>query len=852
MTTFFCFRGIDWNLTNMNKFLSTCLFFYISIIFSASAQESSDSTQVIMLMEEATVFFQKTEFKQSEQKYLEAKRLAKSLGLLERYFLCEKEIIKIYWSDYRLDIALEKSEVLLKDVREHLGRETFVAAHVFNNFGNIYLSKNEIDSAKKYFLKSDNIARKFNEKGLNLRSSANYNLGIINVELGGIGSAQDFFYKAYKLDQVIYEEGHINLVYGLNSLGSIALRRLLLDEAQSYYEDAIDLLKINENVGTLYSSLLFNLGSVYLGYEEYKKSRILKIQSLENNIKLFGSTHFSNGYFYSGIAATFESEGNADSANYYFKKALTFETKLLSSDLRRLLFTYRGIAETEPVANKEIAINYLLKAIKIAKSISGGIELRNNHLKDMYSALGNLYRKHKDLKGSELYIRKAIALDEAEYNERHPILIESYRSLAITLALDDKLNESMEYIQKSLQANHDSWEANTYDNPPLADVHSKPGFLRSLAEKSKILQLMIKSGGRHELIDDLIENYILMDRTLRYVRKSYTNAEDKKEILNISHSLYEKAIDACYDAYIKSNENGYLDKIFYFMESSKASVLSDALKQQKSVENLGIDNELILLERRSKADLVYYQTQLIDEKSKVEEQKDSKKIAFINGKLFDIDQTLDSLIRVFENKYPEYYKIRYEDDVITLNDIQGKLRDREQMIEYFLGDTSAYVFTIAKNGFNVRPLENPNLIRQQVVAFREALSNPNDDVKSHTYTRLGKALYDKLLGPIGSLNEIHRLTVVPDAELGYLPFGLLLSDAIDTIDIVAYSHYPYLLKNYDVAYSYSATLLFNNDQKPNVKQDKRVTHVSFAPSYDEESIASNRRSLGKFRGRLKS
>jgi len=62
------------------------------------------------------------------------------------------------------------------------------------------------------------------------------------------------------------------------------------------------------------------------------------------------------------------------------------------------------------------------------------------------------------------------------------------------------------------------------------------------------------------------------------------------------------------------------------------------------------------------------------------------------------------------------------------------------------------------------------------------------------------------------------------------------------------STYPYLLKDYDIGYAYSATLYFRENQQQQ-RDSKNDGYISFAPSYEgstEESITL-RSSLGRFR-----
>ncbi|MEZ4981982.1 MAG: hypothetical protein R2769_10430 [Saprospiraceae bacterium] len=73
-----------------------------------------------------------------------------------------------------------------------------------------------------------------------------------------------------------------------------------------------------------------------------------------------------------------------------------------------------------------------------------------------------------------------------------------------------------------------------------------------------------------------------------------------------------------------------------------------------------------------------------------------------NSKIFDLNQQYDSLKTYLEFNYPEYYKLKYDLSTISLGEVQEKLLKPEQtLIEYFVGDSSIFIFTVQKDNYNV-------------------------------------------------------------------------------------------------------------------------------------------------------
>ncbi|MEI2422038.1 CHAT domain-containing protein, partial [Arthrospira platensis SPKY2] len=73
-----------------------------------------------------------------------------------------------------------------------------------------------------------------------------------------------------------------------------------------------------------------------------------------------------------------------------------------------------------------------------------------------------------------------------------------------------------------------------------------------------------------------------------------------------------------------------------------------------------------------------------------------------------------------------------------------------------------------------------------------------------------------------------RLIIIPDNELGYLPFEVLITKEFTT-DNLDFKKLPFLIKKHPVSYTYSATLL---NRKPEKTLNPNRKILAFAPSYE--------------------
>lgn len=98
-----------------------------------------------------------------------------------------------------------------------------------------------------------------------------------------------------------------------------------------------------------------------------------------------------------------------------------------------------------------------------------------------------------------------------------------------------------------------------------------------------------------------------------------------------------------------------------------------------------------------------------------------------------------------------------------------------------------------------------------------------------TLSREGWAIYEALLEPILPKDDQLALAVIPDGVLNFVPFEALLNSK--PLSGTGYSGLPYLLKQREISYGYSGTLLSRVQSKP-VQEDNQNPEpacLAFAP-----------------------
>ena len=291
-------------------------------------------------------------------------------------------------------------------------------------------------------------------------------------------------------------------------------------------------------------------------------------------------------------------------------------------------------------------------------------------------------------------------------------------------------------------------------------------------------------------------------------------------------------------------ESTYLHRAFRAAERSKSVLLTEVLRSSQAEQFAGIPDTLLEAERQVETKLAAYRKLIEDEKSKATDVN-STKILLWQSYLFDFNQERDSITYLMETQYPDYYRLKYDLSVASTKEVQDYLQhqDSTALPEYFMGDSNLYRFLITPD--DVQLFQQPvDSITHSLNRFHEVLEEyrriaeqqKNEAWQRLHFQKLSQAshhLYQLLIPlTLGSLEGINQLLIVPDGQLGYLPFELLLTQVPTQtrLDDLSYADLPYLLKSYQVRYEYSSTLLLEEYSTPKAKE----FYAGFAPVYGEK------------------
>jgi len=638
------------------------------------------------------------------------------------------------------------------------------------------------------------------------------------------------------------------------------------------YNKKAEKMRLTINDGLLWRSKL-NIGSNYYDLNEYKKA----ILYLESALRLKGSKSVDDSIsVYSLLSECYMEKGDFDQAKSFALKSINIKASLFEVNTSLNAFASILINSNDSV-NLGEAIKYSEEALRLSRSIQDQ--------ENVEVALNNLGRANKSLgktKDALEYYNQAIDVIDKPDNYYNAILL---NNIALVLIDQHKhtysiniLNESLTKYKLFYETYYNYDYAAPYEN--LADNYiALQQFQPAFFHYQKAL-INITNNFRTE---DIFNNPNPADSSLFIYSNTdmirvlhlkaiaayqYYKQNDSLKYLNLANQCYQTAFNF-HDQLQKdiSTENSRLFQVksivfygehalkvanelqengidvskaaFRFMEKNKATVLLQAMNEADALQFANLPDSLIEKEKDLKIAINHYNRQLNETVNPV----DSTTIKQVDSLLFNTKLSYQKLINNLENNHPEYFRLKYQQNKIELADVQNQLDDQRALLSYFVGDTSIYTLLILKDRSQLFKIQKPADWEDIINNFQEAITLSDTDERFNKYNKKSFAkfvtnahiLYRCLLqGPLEELNNIPHLKIIPDAELNYIPFDLLLTNSVDTSS-VNYIELPYLLKQKTISYAYSAALMMEQQQANTTEKD--YAYVGYAPKYDNSNYS---------------
>ncbi|HRH48476.1 MAG TPA: CHAT domain-containing protein [Panacibacter sp.] len=566
-----------------------------------------------------------------------------------------------------------------------------------------------------------------------------------------------------------------------------------LDEDRRYF---LNFLGISYNIAGDYAKALFYYQQRYLNAKENKKYRALVSSAINISVLLNELNNFDSSIqllqYALSISGTIPQQSSllANLAEAYAGKR-QFDSAAIPLQ--------KGFAILDTIKDKSglddrYAILYKTKAVimQSQRQYATAIKAWQQSLVYTIKSSGSVFNR---------YAGKAFTGMAENFYSLHQYdsaLYYYHRALGTVVAVDS---------------------SNLLSLPASKSIYAENTIMNALDGKAQTLTALYNQQHKPRQALTALDCYSLAFATENKLLAMYDYEQSKLLQLQSSRNRSRQAIALCNQLYKQSGNNNYSFIALQFAEKSKAIVLLQSIKKNLVAKNLsGNDtllskaNSLQLRITRKEADI--HEAQLKNDSSAA--KFDAEKTKLI-GEL----QTLHSQIK---NAYPQLSKAVSIEDTITISNIKKNMLDTGiAIIEYFKADSATYAFYINANG-NCTMQQLDKNIDSAAIGFTNFFQSPETITNNPAAYQSSAANMYRLLFPFTGFKPSQQLIIIPDGNIGYIPFEALITDTTTTQSL---KQFHYLISQSNITEGYSLASLI----KKNEPSSAGANLVAFAPVF---------------------
>ncbi len=615
-------------------------------------------------------------------------------------------------------------------------------------------------------------------KQSSLLAEIHNNLGITLGYSGRYDDAKVQYEAGLEISLAIHEDPDPGLAVSYNNLGVFYERKGDYGLAKDYYEEALRIRKayfgpFHERVADCYN----NLGNIQYYLGDWLGARAYYQQSYDIYSQRLGLQNTNVGYACMNLAITYALEGKMEKAEALFRQDLSIRQQVYG--------------EKHPLTAY------------------------------CYDNLGQLFQMQNELPMASQHYKRSLEISKAAYGEDHPFVAQTYGNLAKLALFQNDSTAAEAYYHKALGV------LGLYDGQNWTEASKVKDGPKALRMIQELFQLQAQSPSRAAAAWGTLQ---FADQLVEYFRTSY-RAEGSQLFLQGSIvPFYESGISFCQQQALSSGDHSYLGFALKLSEQTSAVLLSKAIKQSEALSHNEIPDSLLSLEKSTRTLLEFYDRQL-------RSTQDADLLDSYQAARFQQLQTYDSIQQHLETHFPRYFHSKNQTMLSSIEEIrQGLIDESKSMVEYFVGDSNLFTFLLNPDTLILVSQKMPQKLSDQIGALRQGIYgyfiSPEKSDSLYLqglaqYREKATQLYQLLIQPIESYLG-QNMMIVPQGELGYVPFEVLLKDTLT--DITAIGQYSFLLKERTISYAFSANqLLGQRNLAPVKSKELLAVRPSFPP-----------------------
>lgn len=820
-------------------------------VFPSGFAQPADTLRAGTLLHDARSLFESAEYAASLEKVREAEGIYRqNRAAPSSIGWCKLLAGDIFFETGAYEQALSQYRWVLDTLQKLPGHQSLLA-QAKNNVAEYLFSTGNYSEALSRHREVLEIRRKlFGESSPEVADSYN-NLGNCYFAQGRYRQAEEHHVHAYRIRKKSLPPNHPDLAVSLSNLGNCYYAIGDFEKAEQQHRAALELRTRIFGESHPKTAASWNaLGKCAAARSDARDAIRLFEKSLDLRRKKLGDRHPAIADSYESIGDVLADKGDTRQALRYYRQAIQLRSDALGAQHPgvALLLDKCGLC-LQMQEDFQQAADMHRQAIERLATV---LDASHPYLAEVHTNLGNcLFRQKMFSEALAQYdMSRSIILFAG--SGRNTLLAASYNNSGLCLLESGQPGAAQVYFQKAVATSTHRRDSISYLNNSsraymlegrwtdaeqnmeraLALLEFKTGSipLRYQMELLSVLttraELTTRKGAA---LEQRISAYEKALEVADFVQLNYVDPEMRSRVNEQLFRFFEEAIGTYVDAWKVTGKIGFFEKAFDISERGKSLLLVESVRRSNPAHIAGVPAKLLQEEVEWQRNL-----QRLNNRNPAQDSPEDF------DRLIEWQAQREKFLQRIEKEYPAFYELKYSSLPVSLPKIQQELLAADQaMIEYFTGDSSIWVFVVTKSIFDVVEIRKDFPLDEWVLGIRRAIndypksSGEQLDQCNRHFSEYAFNLYDRLIGTILRRHTLPgRWMIVPDGALHYLPFEVLLRQRPANPD--RYKNHAYLLRDYQLSYSYSAT--FWDALKKRKHRNSEKTLLAIAPDFNDNSF----------------
>ena len=548
-----------------------------------------------------------------------------------------------------------------------------------------------------------------------------------------------YFYDSYYLEQINYNFKISNLSLAQKYIDSLETYM----DSREYVSRDVDYYEIALNKGLYQGSIYKAQNKPNLALEKYKQLEGY-IQKHKDSFYDAKNSSFAIKRLQAKAYATLGKVDQAILTQIQALEIISNDTGYANSQLDIELDLTTNLIATNEL--KDAAD--LIKLIEAKKIDKGLFKIR------LLTQKIELSRIQKDDQNNrKFHQEKLVAITNYRESENHPEVIDAYIKYAADELYWEDLDAAYKLLNKASSLLPSTFEIN--NSFTLTKLR--------LELASQYLKTYQATKNQEKLAEDILAKTQDVITSLDILQPQFESKLDKQYLINSAYPSLQTSFVLMYELYQSTKDRVYLDQAFAISEKSKAIELRSIRQAGIAQQSLNINPEIIETEN-----LYNYTINQLEKDLFIEAENDQ----LLQDSLVRQKEAYGDFVADLRDSNPNYYNLRYKNDVSTLPQSVDYQAENTATISFFQVEEMMYAIVIEKENPRILKISYSEDIKKDIRDYYKMISafKMSDQ---ETLTTLSNSLYTKFIASSFPNKLPQSITIIPDGLLHYIPFEAL-------------------------------------------------------------------------------